>query len=82
MPSSIKKVFKQIKISIIRIERLSIMDTFGSTTINAFVRTKWAGKEHKTKVFDRKKGKDDNCYFNETIKFGVNWPMAYDKLVI
>jgi len=40
---------------------------FDQVNINAFVQTKWDKNTLKTKVFNRKKGKDQNCYFNETI---------------
>ena len=66
-----------------RMEGIPVMDDskFSSYDCNAYLRIKVGSKWLKTKVFNRKKkSKDTDCYFYEEIKFGITWPMAYDKV--
>jgi len=64
MPPSASRVFKQIKIAIIRTEGLPEMDAAFLTdvTLNAYVSTQWAKKKLKTKTIDRRRGEDE-CVF-------------------
>lgn len=57
MPPSVKKIYKQIKIGIIKAEGVPDMDNsiLSDYGLNAYVSTEWAKRKLKTKVIDRKK---------------------------
>ena len=75
MPPSASKVFKQIRIAVIRTEGLPDMDTafLSDITLNAYVATQWQKKKLKTKTIDRRKGEDE-CVFEQVFQLGVLWP--------
>ena len=54
---------------------------FTDIGINAYVYTEWQKKKLKTKVVDRKKGKS-LIEWNQMFSFGIQWPMAHDRLVL
>jgi len=85
MPATIKKEYKQLKIRFITATGLPRMDTgfLGGGTIDAFIRTKFQGREMntnpKTAIFE--KG-INIASIEQEFWLPIQWPMATDRLVL
>jgi hypothetical protein len=75
MPSSIKKEYKQLSISIVEAQDLPKMDTLGS--IDAYVQLVYNDHKYKTKVVNPKSGV---CTFQQTFQIPLQWPTSKNSL--
>ena len=83
-PPSLKQEQKQINLTVISIDGLPVCDDniLSSSDVNVYFKTQWKGLTLKTTSKSRKKNSKEPVVIQQTLRFGVKWPMAYDKLTI
>lgn len=85
MPATIKKEYKQLKIRLITATGLPKMDSgfLGGGTIDAFIKTKFQGREMKTDQKTAILDKGINiASIEQEFWLPIQWPMATDRLIL
>ena len=80
MPTTIKKEYKQMRLTCIRSANLPKMDRFG--TVDAYCKVVFTGKTLKTKYITAEKKSQGSVQWDETMMIPIQWPLSSNRLVV